>query len=211
MINGEGHRLDRGSAWAVLQRLGRLAELSRPLSAHQLRTTGITELLRSANVQDVAAFARHSHVSTTIRYDRRAKSLDGHLSYRSLPIWAVQRDRVPAGHVLLRPVAAGARRPRADLDRSAQVVDGPTLQDGRSMAPWGLFDVEDPAEFRRRYCHRLHRFAPRIIGQLEELTARYPGTVLVLMCFERRRRDCHRGELAEWLSERLSVEVPEID
>lgn len=87
---------------------------------------------------------------------------------------------------------------------------GPTLQDVRSAAPWGLFDVADPAEFTKRYRHRLHRYAPRIVGQLEELRACYPAETLVLMCFERSRTDCHRGDLALWLEQRLGVEVPEL-
>lgn len=89
--------------------------------------------------------------------------------------------------------------------------DGPPLQDLRSAAPWGLMDVSDPAEFRRKYRARLHRNTPRILAQLGELATCYPGTVLVLMCFERRPQDCHRGLLAEWLSEHLGVEVLEIE
>lgn len=81
LVDGEGKRMGRGTAAAILGRLGRLAELTLPLAAHQLRCTSITELLRTHPIQDVATFARHAHVTTTARYDRRAKSLDGHLTY----------------------------------------------------------------------------------------------------------------------------------
>lgn len=81
ILDGEGKRAGQGTCSAILARLGRLAELSRPLAAHQLRTTACTELLRQHPIQDVALFMRHSHVQTTVRYDRRARSLDGHLAY----------------------------------------------------------------------------------------------------------------------------------
>lgn len=86
----------------------------------------------------------------------------------------------------------------------------PPLLDLRAVAPWGLKDIADDSEFRRQYRARLHRQSPRILAELEELRACYPGTTLVLMCFERSRTDCHRLQLAEWLSDRLGVEVPEL-
>jgi uncharacterized protein YeaO (DUF488 family) len=82
--------------------------------------------------------------------------------------------------------------------------------DLRSTAPWGIKDIEDDAEFRRKYRHRLHRYSGRILGQLEELRDSYPDVPLVLMCFERDRSNCHRAQLAEWLTERLDVHVPEV-
>jgi hypothetical protein len=88
---------------------------------------------------------------------------------------------------------------------------GPTIQDGRSMAPWGrLFDIEDAAEFRTAYRARLHRRQYVIFRQLDELADAYPGVPLILMCFERRPEDCHRSVLAGWLDEMLDVYVPEV-
>lgn len=87
---------------------------------------------------------------------------------------------------------------------------GPPLADLRSTAPWGLKDVLDDDEFRRKYRARLHRQTNRIVRELTELADSYPGTPLILMCFERDRGNCHRLQLAEWLSERLDVEVPEV-
>lgn len=81
--------------------------------------------------------------------------------------------------------------------------------DLRSAAPWGLKDIASDEEFARRYRARLHRYTPRILGQLEEMRAQYPGVPLILMCFERRPADCHRAVLAKWLEQRLGTSVPE--
>lgn len=86
---------------------------------------------------------------------------------------------------------------------------GPTLHDGRSMAPWGLLGIENPEEFSRKYRHRLHRRSTFILATLEDIAACYPETTGVLLCFERRREDCHRSVLAEWLTEWSGFEVPE--
>jgi hypothetical protein len=47
------------------------------------------------------------------------------------------------------------------------------LIDWMTVAPWGLLDVTDPDEFRRRYRHRLHSKTPKILAELQELQEGY--------------------------------------
>jgi Active DUF488-N3 subclade len=79
----------------------------------------------------------------------------------------------------------------------------------RTVAPYGLLGIEDPAEFRRRYRHRLHRLTPKVLAELRELCEAYAPLPLCLCCFERDPADCHRSILAEWLREK-GVRVQEL-
>jgi hypothetical protein len=79
------------------------------------------------------------------------------------------------------------------------------------VKPWGLLEVHDPEEFRRRYRHRLHQRGRRILDELRELELMYDGWPLLLCCFEDIGKPgawCHRRVLAGWLSERLGVASP---
>jgi hypothetical protein len=83
-----------------------------------------------------------------------------------------------------------------------------------TVKPWGLLEVHDPEEFRRRYRHRLHQRGRRIQVELRELELMYYGWPLVLCCFEDLRdesRWCHRRILAGYLEERLGVAVPDLE
>jgi hypothetical protein len=84
-----------------------------------------------------------------------------------------------------------------------------------AVMPWGLFGRDlEPEEFRRAYRRRLHQRTPRILGELAELLAAYDPYPLALCCFEDLRdgsRWCHRTILAEWIGERVGVEVPDLE
>jgi len=87
----------------------------------------------------------------------------------------------------------------------APLVEWPTVM------PWGLLEVTDPAEFRRRYRHQLHRKTPKILAELQELQDGYCAP-LVLLCFEDLSRPgvwCHRSLLAEWISQHTGETIPE--
>jgi len=72
-------------AWSfrLLKRLGRIASVPQAaqLSAHSMRSTAITELLRVLPLQDVQDFARHKDPRTTRRYDKSRANLDRAGSY----------------------------------------------------------------------------------------------------------------------------------
>jgi hypothetical protein len=77
--------------------------------------------------------------------------------------------------------------------------------------PVGLLDITDPAEFRRKYRHRLHSKTPRVLAELAELREAYAPLSLVLLCFEDLAKPgawCHRTLLGEWISQKLGEEVP---
>jgi len=52
---------------------------------------------------------------------------------------------------------------------------GYAVEEWPAVYPWGLLDVTDPDEFRRRYRHRLHRQTPRILAELGGLLDAYEG------------------------------------
>ena len=81
------------------------------------------------------------------------------------------------------------------------------------VMPFGLVDLTDEAEFRRRYRHRLHSKTPRILRELEELQAAYDPTPLLLCCWEDLTKPgawCHRTHLAAWISEHTGENIPEL-
>jgi Protein of unknown function, DUF488 len=79
----------------------------------------------------------------------------------------------------------------------------------QTPAPFGLLDVTDEGEFRRRYRHRLHRLTPKVLGELRDLVETYAPAPLVLLCYEPPGAWCHRVLLAEWLQEKTGLLVPE--
>jgi len=83
----------------------------------------------------------------------------------------------------------------------------------RSVMPYGCLGIDDPADFRRAYRHRLHQRTPKILAELAELRADYDGERIVLLCFEDVRKPdqwCHRQLLSEWLTEHLGESIPEL-
>ena len=88
----------------------------------------------------------------------------------------------------------------------APVVEWPTV-----YPPWALVRAGLPeADYRRRYRHQLHRLTPKILHELEERQEGYCAP-LVLCCHCNLAKGwCHRRMLAEWISQKLGVEVPEV-
>lgn len=78
-----GHRMTRQGAARVLTRLANRARLGKPVSPHMLRASAITNALADGVAPAVVqSMARHSNLSTTMRYDRAVYSLDTHPAYR---------------------------------------------------------------------------------------------------------------------------------
>jgi hypothetical protein len=84
------------------------------------------------------------------------------------------------------------------------------LHEWRTVAPFGLLEITDEAEFRRRYRARLHRLTPKVLRELDELRAMYAPERLILLCFEAPGKWCHRRLLAEWIEQKTGEEVPEL-
>lgn len=90
------------------------------------------------------------------------------------------------------------------------------LQD--AVPPWetivgpykdGLIDA---AEYERRYCRWLDSKAPYIRNTLEHIrrsAASLCRKDIVLLCYEKPGRFCHRHILAAWLTDTLGLEVSE--
>jgi hypothetical protein len=105
---------------------------------------------------------------------------------------------VPAGLVV--PVLTTVGTPR--------FVTFPIVE-WRTVAPFGLLGIQAPAEFRRKYRHRLHRLTPKVLAELRELVEAYAPTPIALCCFEADPTECHRSVLGEWLREK-GVQVQEL-
>lgn len=78
----DGNRLDRGTAYRWVKRIGKRAGLTPKLHPHALRHSAITAALDAgAPLRDAQVFARHSDPRITSRYDRGRQNLDRHASY----------------------------------------------------------------------------------------------------------------------------------
>lgn len=82
------------------------------------------------------------------------------------------------------------------------------------LAPWGLLQVFDKAEFTARYHAQLDRAGvDRVLRDLQRISDAHDGQDLVLLCYEDVRKPdewCHRQVLAEWLLERAGLAVAEL-
>lgn len=82
-VTKNGSRVDRHAAAKIVQRVARLASITKHLSPHSLRHSAITAALDAGvPLRDVQDFARHADPRTTRRYDRGRHSLDRHATYR---------------------------------------------------------------------------------------------------------------------------------
>lgn len=98
-------------------------------------------------------------------------------------------------------------RPGEDERRAAPLLPRPLL-DWPAVYPFGLVDVTDAEELRRRYRRRLWSKKPRILAEVQELRDAYGD--LVLLCFEPAGKLCHRTILSQWLTEQLGEEIHEL-
>jgi hypothetical protein len=82
----------------------------------------------------------------------------------------------------------------------------------RELAPFGLLEIGDDAEFTRRYVERLDRFGvAHFQRRFAEISAAHDGRGLVLFCFELAGEPCHRFTFARWFEGRTGEHVPELD
>jgi hypothetical protein len=80
------------------------------------------------------------------------------------------------------------------------------------LAPAGCFKIRDIEGFRRCYFERLERAGvEQIQERFQELIDEHDGRPLVLLCFEKARKDCHRGDFAEWWLQRTGERIDEFD
>ena len=87
----------------------------------------------------------------------------------------------------------------------------------RSLMPWGVFRVLDhlPVEEQAKaYRASLWRRQHRVYRDLAEVAECYPGQPLVILCWCSTATAldgaCHRRWAADWLTETLGVDVPEV-
>src|SRR5260221_824750 len=82
------------------------------------------------------------------------------------------------------------------------------------LAPWGLLQVFDRAEFTARYHAALDRAGvDRVLRDLQRISDAHDGQDLVLLCYEDVRKPdewCHRQVLAEWLAQRAGLAGAEV-
>jgi hypothetical protein len=73
-----------------------------------------------------------------------------------------------------------------------------------------MLGITDPERFGRAYRQKLHRTGlPIIEARLAAITV-LSGLPPVLLCFERLRADCHRGQFAAWYERKTGMTVPEL-
>lgn len=67
------------------------------------------------------------------------------------------------------------------------------------------------AEFREKYWAGLDRVGVQKLASIFSAVSQHlDNDTLVLMCFEKHPRDCHRGDFAMWWEDRTGIEVPEL-
>lgn len=78
---------------------------------------------------------------------------------------------------------------------------------------WSYFSADED-EFDRRYLEQLHRYGvDRIHARLAEIAKtafEEPSGVVCLLCYERDRRQCHRGTFAEFWMQQTGEIVGEV-
>jgi hypothetical protein len=78
------------------------------------------------------------------------------------------------------------------------------------LAPLGRLFALDGLEFKWRCVERLDgSCVEQLERRFREIAEAHGGLPLVLLCFEVDRRDCHRGDFAEWWHEGTGEAVPE--
>lgn len=66
-------------------------------------------------------------------------------------------------------------------------------------------------DFRAKYWRGLDAIGLDNIGDvLQAISDDSGGKPLVLLCYERMPRDCHRGDFAMWWKDRTGVSIPEL-
>lgn len=75
-----------------------------------------------------------------------------------------------------------------------------------ALAPgWAIIKIKNPSEYEYRYRREiLDRLNPQRV--FDEL-----GENAILLCWEKPGEFCHRRIVAAWLSEKLGIEIPELN
>ena len=77
--------------------------------------------------------------------------------------------------------------------------------------PPAVFRLEDDKEFEAAYEQHLNAVgAERLAGRFRDLSEKHGGRRLVLLCFESRVEDCHRGQFARWWARQTGEVVEEL-
>ena len=80
------------------------------------------------------------------------------------------------------------------------------------LAPYGLMQIQDEAEFATKYIARLERIGvERIEQRFAGISAAHDGRGLVLLCYEPAGEPCHRRLFATWLEQQTGQHVPELE
>lgn len=94
---------------------------------------------------------------------------------------------------------------------------GPKLAVSRLLSPFGVFGepgMEDEDRYRGAYLQRLDDNVDQIRDELAALRDEHDHQPLVLLCFDKLAKPgvwCHRTMAAEWLADRCSLIVPELE
>ena len=105
----------------------------------------------------------------------------------------------------LAPVGITVSLPRWRLPYELAGTVGP-------LAPHGLLDLDDQAEFERRYRERLDQYGverARLVFAGFAAANDAPGCVL--LCYEKAGEPCHRRIFAAWWEEQTGECVPELE
>lgn len=84
----------------------------------------------------------------------------------------------------------------------------------KELMPWGIKDIEDVQEFRKRYFAQLERYGVERIGrQINRF--KESGRDVVLLCYEDIRKGpsyfCHRTMFAEWWLGKTGQMISELE
>lgn len=82
LLDGHGEPMSRHTAARAVRRIAKEAGIDKPLGPHALRHTFVSLGLDAGiPLRDMQTAVGHANVSTTVRYDRRARNLDRHPAY----------------------------------------------------------------------------------------------------------------------------------
>jgi hypothetical protein len=81
----------------------------------------------------------------------------------------------------------------------------------KEAAPWGLREIADEDEFRKRYRARLHGIGIEVFQhRFAEISEAHDGRGLVFLCFEPVGAFCHRSLFGLWLEQQTGQHLPEL-
>nr|DAI64403.1 MAG TPA: protein of unknown function DUF488 [Caudoviricetes sp.] len=105
------------------------------------------------------------------------------------------------------PVQISNGRPKFALQGGPLKFKAPLL-----FPRWSLVTAKIPvAKFREEYFRDLDKFGVEGVSDVLSDIAQVSGEKrLVLLCYERDVKDCHRGDFAIWWKQHTGEEIPEL-